>query len=235
MIKFFISLPLLLFSVSLYSQFMPQDVIDEQYGIQGYESMVLSLDGDSTRLCDGKPCEGHLTDKYTNGEPLHKGTYLDGKLINFKNFYPDGQVERKYTLVDENRTKLLIYYPDGKLKTEVKYVYGSVKEWTDYYQNGKMEYHEKFNSKRDIIVLMDSYYEDGKPQMIMEFAKRGDKIYDKTEYYPSGKVKETGQVHYFEEISDYRKIDDWKTYDEKGKLLKIENYVNGKLNDVKRF
>lgn len=217
------------------AQFMPQDVIDEQYGIQGYERMVISLDGDSTRLCKGKPCDGHITDKYLNGNPLHKGTYINGKLVNFKNFYPDGQVERKYSIVDENRTKLQVYYPDGQVKAEGRYIFGSVKEWTDYYPNGQVEYHEKFNGSMDLIVKMEEFYESGKPQMIMEFEKKGKKIYKKTEYFENGKVKEQGLVHYYEEIGDYRKMDVWKIYNEKGKLIKTENYVNGKLNNVKRF
>ena len=117
----------------------------------------------------------------------------------------------------------------------MKYIYGSVKEWTDYYQNGNMEYHEKFDAGKDHIVLMDSYYENGKPQSIMEFEKRGKKLYKKVEYYPNGKIKEQGKIHYFDEIQDYRKIDEWKIYDEKGKLIKVESYVNGKLNSVKKL
>lgn len=221
------------FSISINAQVDPKKAIDPTYGIVGYESMLIALDGDSTRLCEGKPCTGHVEDYYTTGQLLHRGMYVDGQLQTFKNYFPNGQMERRFGLVDEDHAKLQVFYESGKKKSIVKYTFGNVKEWVDYYENGNVEYEEKFDNNFEFVIFRDSYYENGKPQSTMKFENKKDHTYYKKEYYENGKIAAEGLVHFFDLIGDYRKIDEWKIYDKNGKLVKTEAYVNGKLNEVK--
>ncbi len=215
------------------AQVKPEDVIDPDFGIQGYETMVIALVGDSSRVCEGKPCNGHVEDFYTNGQLLHKGYYVDGKLQSFKNYFPNGNMERKFGLVDEDHAKLQVFYESGAEKSEVKYTFGNVKEWVDYYENGNVEYEEKFDNKFEFVKYRNSYYENGKPQNTMKLESRKDHTYEKKEYYENGQVASEGLVHFFSLIGDYRKMDDWKLYNTSGKHIKTQSYVNGKLNDTK--
>lgn len=218
---------------SLIGQVSPKAVIDPMYGIQGYESMVASIDGDSVRTCEGKPCAGHIEDYYNTGQVLHKGFYVNGQLQNFKNFFPSGQMERKFGIIDENHGKLQVFYESGAKKSEVKYAYGNVKEWVDYYENGNVEYEERFDKNFEFVIFRDSYYENGNPQTTMKFENKKDHTYFKKEYHEDGTMAAEGLIHFFALIGDYRKIDEWKVYDPKGKHIKTEAYVNGKLNEVK--
>lgn len=229
-------LQLLFFSIltsSLLGQVDPKTAIDPTFGIQGYELMVASINGDSVRTCDEKPCAGHVEDFYTTGQVLHKGFYVKGQLQSFKNFFPNGQIERKLGIVDENRSKLQVFYKSGSKKSEVKYGYGNVKEWVDYYENGNVEYEERFDKSFEFVIFRDSYYENGNPQTTMKFENKKDHTYFKKEYHEDGTMAAEGLIHFFALIGDYRKIDEWKVYDKAGKHIKIEAYVNGKLNEVK--
>ncbi len=231
-----LSIVFFLLVTAIMAQNVPNVVIDPDFGIQGYEEMVISLNGDSSRICDGKPCAGHIEDYYSTGQLLHKGFYIRGKLQSFKNFFPNGQLERKFGLVDDDHSKLQVYFESGAKKSEVKYTFGNVKEWTDYYENGKVEYEEKYDNNFEFVIYRNSYYSNGKPQNTMEFEKRKDHTYYKKEYHENGKIAAEGLVHFFDLIGDYRKIEEWKIYDKSGKHIKTQSYVNGTLNgtvDVK--
>ena len=223
----------LLFTYSVLGQVDPKKAIDPAYGIQGYESMVASINGDSVRTCHGAPCSGYVEDFYTTGALLHKGFYVNGQLQSFKNYFPNGEMERKLGIVDENHCKLQVFYESGAKKSEVKYSYGNVKEWVDYYENGNVEYEEKFDKNFEFVIFRDSYYENGNPQTTMKFENKKDHTYFKKEYHEDGTMAAEGLIHFFTLIGDYRKIDEWKVYDKAGKHIKTEAYVNGKLNEVK--
>ncbi|PCH93809.1 MAG: hypothetical protein COB85_06410 [Bacteroidetes bacterium] len=211
-------------------------VIDQVYGVEMYENLNHALGGDSTRYgYKKKLMRGWYEDYYPNAQLLHRGYYVDGHLKMYKNFYPNGQLERSFKSQDNVRSTVEKYYQDGAAKSNVVFKNGQSFKWEDYYPNGKMEYYEEYNKNLDYYVMKQTYYKSGQLQSQLELIKPSKKLYDKKEYYLDGKIKEEGQMGFSENLWDYLKIGKWLTYDESGKPLKEEIYINGKLNKEKSF
>ena len=223
------------FGLLAQKRYDPKEVIDERYGITMYNEMVRPAGGDSVRLCDGSPCGGYIEDYYTNGQMMHKGYYIDGKIRIYRNWYPDGQLERKFMVLDDHKAKLTTYYKGGNEKSTVIYIDEEVREWEDLYENGNTEFEEKYVKRQPYVVYRRFFYEDGTPQDIMEFEKRRKKLYLKTEYFKSGQKKVQGFVVYSEQIMDYAKSGDWKEYNKEGKLIKKTNYIMGQSTNVEKY
>ena len=60
-------------------------------------------------------------------------------------------------------------------------------------------------------------------------------LYSKKEYFENGKIKTEGETVYNEDLLDYQRSGKWSYFDENGKLVKEEIYVNGKVNEEKKY
>ncbi len=201
-----------------------EDVIDEVYGITMYEKLNPMLDGDSTRMCSGYACNGWVTDKYDNGNIIHKGYYVDGQLKVYKNFYPDGTLEREFKGVNTFSALSKLFYPSGTIKSEVKYVEATPMVWSDYYENGQLEYYEEYHKSFDYHIAKRSYYKDGKPESLFEMVNKKKLEYTQNDFYSAGAKKLEGVLIYDKKIYDYRKIGTWKFYTESGSVEKKETF-----------
>ena len=201
-----------------------EDVIDEVYGITMYEKLNPMLDGDSTRMCSGYACNGWVTDKYDNGNIIHKGYYVDGQLKVYKNFYPDGTLEREFKGVNTFSALSKLFYPTGTIKSEVKYVEATPMIWSDYYENGQLEYYEEYHKSFDYHIAKRSYYKDGKPESLFEMVNKKKLEYTQNDFYSAGAKKLEGVLIYDKKIYDYRKIGTWKFYTESGSVEKKESF-----------
>lgn len=201
-----------------------EEVVDDVYGITIYEKLNPMLDGDSTRLCDGYACNGWVTDKYENGNVIHKGYYVDGQLKVYKNFYPDGNLEREFKGLNTFSALSKIYYRSGTLKSQVKYVEAAPLIWSDYYDNGQLEYYEEYHKSFDYHIAKRSYFRDGKAESLFEMINKKKLEYTQNDFYSTGTKKVEGALIYDKKIYDYRKIGTWKFYAENGSLEKKESY-----------
>lgn len=238
------SFSFILFSVLIYNiaeaqllgqisekRYKQSQILDPVYGIKLYEKLNPVLDGDSLRNDKrGYACQGWVEDKYENGQTLHKGYYTDGQLKVYKNYYENGQLERSFKAVGVVGSSMQIFYIDGKLKSEVDYHKNTPQKWSDYYPNGQLAYYEENQKNMEYVIQRKSYFENGKPESIFEMIDPKKKRYIKTEYYENGNVKETGEMKFNSSAIDYQKDGNWKTYDENGKLISEDIYVNGELN-----
>jgi antitoxin component YwqK of YwqJK toxin-antitoxin module len=203
-------------------------VVDPEYGINMYEKLNFLIGGDSVRNDKrGYAAQGWIQDLYESGKILHKGYYEDGHLKIYKNFYESGAVERAFKVIDFKKSNAQIFYPDGKLKADILYYEGSPQMETDYYANGQIEYLEENSKNMEYVIQRKSYAEDGKPQELFEMIDPKKKIYSKKEYYENGNLKSEGTMKYNPAAIDYQKEGAWKNYDESGKLISQENWVNG--------
>jgi antitoxin component YwqK of YwqJK toxin-antitoxin module len=203
-------------------------VVDPDYGIKMYEKLNFQIGGDSVRNDKkGYACQGWITDIYESGAVLHKGFYEDGHLKIYKNFYENGNVERSFKVIDFKKCTEQIFYSDGKLKADITYYEGAAQIETDYYANGQIEYMEENSKSMEYLIQRKSYAEDGKPQELFEMVDPKKKIYSKKEYYENGNIKAEGPMKYNAAAIDYQKDGVWKNYDESGKLVSQETWVNG--------
>ena len=201
-------------------QVYDQSVIDDVYGITLYEALNPMLGGDSTRMCDGYACNGWVTDKYKNGNIIHKGYYVDGQLKVYKNFYPNGSLEREFKGLNTFSALAKLFYSSGTLKSEIKYVEATPMVWSDYYENGQLEYFEEYHKSFDYHIAKKSFFKNGKPESLLEMINKKKLEYTQFEFYSAGSKKLEGSLIYDKKIYDYRKIGTWKFYSETGDIKK---------------
>jgi len=200
------------------------DPIDE------YDAYNQALMSENIRMCDGKPCNGMIKDKYFTGELRHKGYYIDGQLTStYKNYWDNGNEERVFKIKGTNNAEVEIFFPDGKLRTKAVYIDGAPQYWEEYYPTGKLELIEEYDKKIEYYIRYNLYYNNGKPQSTLELIDKKKRLYDSKEYYENGTVKEEGQRMYNAALYDYRKTGTWKIYDENGTLIRTEEYYKGEL------
>ncbi|MGZ3865244.1 MAG: hypothetical protein ACXVC6_02345 [Bacteroidia bacterium] len=211
-------------------RFDPKIVVDSTYGITMYEKLTPLLGGDSVRYDKkGYNIQGWWEDYYTSGKLLHRGFYVDGQLRAYKNYYESGQLERIYRVTDNKRCELMLYYFDGKIKSEVYYYDTYVNKQTDYFPNGNVDMQEESHGDNDYLVKRNSFYPNGYALIVFELIDKKKKLYMHKEFYETGKIKEEGNLKYYEPKMDYVKEGEWKYYDESTKLVKTETYQNGEL------
>ena len=214
-------------------KYVEKEIYDEEYGIKMYEKLNFMVGGDSVRnISKGYACQGWVEDYYANGQMLHRGYYVDGQLKMYKNYFDNGQLERDFKNEGFKGGSMIIYYKTGKLKANIQYHEGGVIHEEDYYENGQLSYIEEHTKDMQFVIKMDSYDEKGNPQSIFEVTDPKKKLYYKKEYNEngSGKIKEEGPMKYSKEAFDYVKEGKWKTYDDSGKLLSTDNYVEGSIS-----
>jgi antitoxin component YwqK of YwqJK toxin-antitoxin module len=212
-------------------RFRQSQVFDSTYGICRYEKLNFALGGDSVRHDKkGYACQGWLEDLSENGQVMHKGYYVDGQLKVYKNYYENGQLERSFKVTSINGCNMQVFYADGKIKSDVDYYKGNPQKWSDYYANGQLSYYEENQKNMEYVIQRKSFFENGKPESLFEMTDHKTKKYLKTEYFENGKIKETGEMRFNPNSFDYQKDGPWKAYDENGKLISEDIYVNGEMN-----
>jgi antitoxin component YwqK of YwqJK toxin-antitoxin module len=204
-----------------YAYKLNESIVDSTYGVVLYEKFN-PLVGDSVRYCGKNPCYGIVEDYYTNDSLLHKGTYSEGKLQSYKNYYPTGKLEREIRFVNIYSAKMKLYYPNGNIKSVIEYLDANPIKWTDYFENGNIDYEEEYDRKYEYYVKRVSYYENGIKKDEEILTKKAKLLYKHKTYYENGKVKTEGEKRYRKDINDYRKIGTWKHYNQDGSLQKEE-------------
>jgi len=222
---------------SFQKRYTVSEVYDSVYGINLYEKFVAEFKDDGLRADNkGMLCQGWNEDFYDSGKLLHKGYYVDGKLIIYKNYYPNGQVERNFKRISLVRSQLTVYTPTGENRSRVDYYKGNTRKWVDYYPCGLVEYMEVYSKNTNYLVQRRSYFSDGTPESVFELHNKRKKEYLKKEFYETHTLKEEGTMRFDKTMLDFTKNGLWRSYDEKGNLLTEETYASGKrVNYVSYF
>jgi antitoxin component YwqK of YwqJK toxin-antitoxin module len=209
-------------------------VMDSAYGIIMYNSLIGSLGGDSVRYNEKQqPVQGQVTDYYDNGQVLHKGTYSNGKLVSFVNYYPSGKKERMFVQPSVSVASLKVYYESMKLRSEVEYRNGSPVKWTDYYPSGQVAYYEEYSSDMVHLVARRSYLENSFPESELVMVNRKMKKYEEKEFFDNGRIHTWGELMFFSSDNDIRKDGLWRTYNTDGQLVLQEIYAKGQVVESK--
>ena len=202
-----------------------KEVVDTSEGIKIYNKLVESIGGDSVKYNKaGYNLQGWNEDYYLNGKILHRGYYVDGKLVVFKNFFENGQCERSVANPDPLRCNLEVYFEDGKQRKQVTYYNGMPQKRYEFYSNGFPKYTEENDKEMKYIVLKKSWYSNGQVKQSMQITDLLVKKYETKSYYASGQVKEEGVLILSADGKEYLKDGIWQFYDVAGKNRTTEKY-----------
>ncbi|HOP45048.1 MAG TPA: hypothetical protein PLA11_16115, partial [Flavobacteriales bacterium] len=77
-----------------------EQIADATLAIVAYDDYNPRIGGEAVRMGANGPCIGWVEDHYPDGVLQHKGYYDDGRLVIYKNYYPDGTLEREFRAID---------------------------------------------------------------------------------------------------------------------------------------
>jgi len=231
-IVFFIFITVSVFHAQRFSDQVPQirryeqkEIYDSVKGIWIYNKLIEQLGGDSIKYTKaGYNHQGWGEDYYVSGKLLHRGYYIDGKVIVFKNFFENGKVERSFVNPDPLHCTMEIYYENGQLRSKVSYFEGKPVTSQEYFSNGVLKSSFEKEPGTDIYKNKMEYYPNGALKEEYVLKNKEDRIYQCKKFTPDGKLSEQGAV-YLESIQpeSFRKKGNWVIYDKKGKK-KVEKY-----------
>lgn len=208
----------------------PEQLEDPAAVIADYEVFNPVTGGDSVRLCNGHPCIGWVEDLHANGAVKHKGYYVDGRLTLYKNQRPDGSLEREFRSVDALRSVLRTYHANGQPATETRFTDGQALRYEEHYRNGQLRYAEEKHRSGAYYERMDLFATDGRPISTLELVDRRKVEFLQREYHPGGQVRCEGRARYNPLRMDTQRIGTWTYRDAQGRVVRTEEYVDGKVH-----
>jgi antitoxin component YwqK of YwqJK toxin-antitoxin module len=210
-------------------RYIQKDIVDSIDGIKMYNKLVEAIGGDSVTFNKaGYNLQGWNEDYYQSGKLLHRGYYIDGKAIVFKNFFENGQCERSVVNPDPLHCNIDIYFEDGKQRRQISYYNGLPQKRYDFFSNGLPKYAEENEKDMKYLTLKKSWYSNGQMEHVMEMTDPKNKRYISKSYYSNGQLKEEGTL-LLSADGTYVKDGTWFIYDSSGKNKKTEKYNAAKL------
>lgn len=208
--------------------YKPLEVFDSLGNISRYSNLVAFTGGELVaENGSGNALQGWNEDFYTNGMLLHRGYYVDGKLITFKNFFDNGQCERVYENTDPLHGMVDIFFADGQLRKKIKYYNGLPQKTYDFYENGQPCNTEEHDKEMKYLTLKKSWYDNGNLKSSFEINDTRNKRYSEKNYYINGRLREEGTRLLLSGTKDYVKDGTWYLYDMDGKNKRSEKHSNG--------
>lgn len=202
-----------------------KEIYDSIEGITIFNKLIEPLGGDSVKYNKaGYNMQGWWEERYANGNVLHKGYYVDGKLKVFKNYFENGQVERSFLNPDPLHCTLEIFYENGLPKRKISYYDKKPQKYYEYYPNGLPKLILENEKEMKFITLKKEWYDNGQVESTFELKDKKEMIFAQRTYYISGQVKEEGNMKLADDGKSYVKDGSWTFYDESGKNKKIEKF-----------
>lgn len=202
-------------------RYYQKDICDTVDGIKMYNKLLDAIGGDSvTYNKAGYNLQGWNEDYYMSGKLLHRGYYIDGKVIVFKNFFENGQCERTVVNPDPLRCNMEIFYENGKPRKQIYYYNGLPQKKYEYFNNGLPKYLEENEKEMQYVTLRKNWYSNGQPQITLELTDEKAKKYKMSDYYPNGQLKSEGNLIYSSDKKGFLREGTWNYYDQTGKSKK---------------
>lgn len=209
-------------------RYAEKDIVDSAQGIHLYARLMEALGGDSvTHNSAGNSLQGWHDEFYTSGQLMHRGFYVNGKVITFKNFYENGRCERSVENPDPLHCNVTIFFNDGQPRRQVQYYNGKAQKLYEFYESGLPKYAEENEKEMKYLTLKKSWYINGNLESSLELTDRKTKRYTQKSYYLNGQLKEEGTIELLTGTSDYVKDGNWYSYDSNGKKRGPEKHLHG--------
>jgi len=190
------------------------------------------LGGDSSALnANGSSTQGWQETFYKSSKILHRGFYVDGKLIRFKNYFENGNVALTFENSDPLRCLLNIYFEHGSLFKQINYYRSRPQKVYEYYENGQPKLSEESDKDLKYFILKKTWFDNGVLSSSLEISDLRHKKYTEKIYHVNGNIKEEGQIVLLPGTKEYVKNGNWFVYDYNGKNKRSEQHCYGiKLN-----
>ncbi|MDO8998692.1 MAG: hypothetical protein Q7W45_02925 [Bacteroidota bacterium] len=212
-------------------RYLQKDVVDTAEGIKIYNKLIEAIGGDSvTYNKAGYNLQGWNEDYYISGKLLHRGYYIDGKAIVFKNFFENGQCERTVVNPDPLHCNIDVYFENGKQRKLTNYYNGLPQKLYLFYENGLPKYTEENEKEMKYITLKKAWYNNGQIKEAMELSDAKEKKYTQKFFYENGQIKSEGTMILSLDGKSYLKDGVWNFYDSNGKNKRTEKYDANKLS-----
>ncbi|MBS1650437.1 MAG: hypothetical protein JSU07_00365 [Bacteroidetes bacterium] len=210
-------------------RYYQKDIVDSVDGIMLYNRLIGAIGGDSINYNKaGYNMQGWNEDFYMSGKLLHRGYYVDGQIIVFKNFFENGQVERNAVNPDPLHVNIEVFYENGNTRKKLNYYDGKLQKKYEFFTNGNPKYSEENDKDLKYITLKKSWYSNGMPETDLEMVDEKSKKYSSKNYYSNGKVKEEG-IFILDNNGKLNKDGTWNYFDQSGKQKKSEKYTAPKV------
>lgn len=197
------------------------EVIDSSKGIILFDRLIEVLGGDSIKYNkQGYNIQGWNEEYYQNGNILHKGYYVDGKIKIFKNYYENGQLERSFISPDPLHAILNLYFENGQPRQRITYYDGKPQKVYEYYESGLPKLAEEKEKNLKYAISRKEWFIGGQLFKELEMTDLKEKHFKASEYYPNGQLKEQGQYRLSSDGLSLEKTGNWQYFDEKGKKIK---------------
>ena len=207
-----------------------EEIEHPEKGIIIYDQYNPVLEGEKLRYdYDMHMVEGKQTDFYNNTKVLHEGTYKEGRLKSYKNFFPNEQIERQFKFKNEGEGEMKIFYINGQLKSRVKY--SETREYQkEVYDIDGTILHFELNHKKSFYPIKKSVkFEDGSSKEEIELVNEDSLIYLQKNYSSSGNIISSGKMMYNEKFGNFIKEGEWNKYNDSGEVISEIVYENGKI------
>lgn len=184
------------------------------------------------RYCDSALCNGIIKDYHPNGQLWREGYYEEGKLRRIiREYYDNGQERFK---VKNKGNTLIEYYPNGNKKYrektfcidldgEQKCYYKKIEDFFENGQRAFVGYHNTKNLQENTQIIKRYYFYKGKLRKIKDdkYLKKGISIFLSYD----NDLTISGIFYYKKDINGIsKKWGLWEYFDEKGNLIKTEDY-----------
>ena len=211
-------------------RYLQKDIVDTVEGIKMYNRLIESIGGDSiTYNKAGYNLQGWNEDFYLSGKLLHRGYYIDGRAIVFKNFFENGLCERTVVNPDPLHCNIDVFYENGKQRKQTNYYNGLPQKMYLFYSNGLPKYAEENEKEMKYLTLKKSWYSNGQMQDVLELTDIKNKKYIQKYFYENGQLKSEGPMVLSIDGKTYVKDGVWSFYDSNGKNKRTEKYNATKL------
>ena len=211
-------------------RYIQKDIVDPVEGIKMYNRLVEAIGGDSINYNKaGYNLQGWNEDYYMSGKLLHRGYYIDGRAIVFKNFFENGQCERTVVNPDPLHCNIDVFFENGKQRKQTNYYNGLPHKLYEFFENGLPKYTEENEKEMKYLTLKKSWYDNGQMQDVLELTDAKNKKYTQKYFYENGQIKSEGPMVLSIDAKTYVKDGVWSLYDSNGKNKRIEKYNATKL------
>lgn len=211
-----------------------EQVEDPKNGIVIYDQYcTLNKEAKTRKASSGGLLDGKHQDLYAQGLLLHKGTYENGKLGSFTNYYQNGSIERTFKSKGDGTGDLACFYLNGYNRTIKKFQEYKLYHLEEYYDNGVLAHMEKKDKKSFYpMLIIDKSYGDRIINQIEINDKKSLK-YIQIILAPNGKKVEEGELLYLPKTDEFIHEGLWITFDRSERRNSEVIYEGGNMKEVK--
>lgn len=209
-----------------------EEVEDPRKGIEIYDQYCWFNERPGYRENSAGSITGKVEDHYASGNILHEGTYSEGRLASFTNYFENGSVERKFKFKSEGSGDLMVNYLNGYQRKIAKYADFRVYFLQEYYDNGVMAHGEERDKKTFLPkYIVDKSYDD---KVVSQIDVSDPKTFTfvQTIYSANGKKLEEGELRYLMESDEFIHEGIWFTYNMNEVVTSEVNYKAGNVSEV---